>query len=106
MDSRARAFPKGLALFIGLRDQRCRTPYCDAPIRHSDHATPHRQGGATSAQNGLGLCERCNYTKEAPGWTAVTQSDENGRHAARFITPTGHEYHRMALHHRGLRGHR
>ncbi|MDF2824221.1 MAG: conserved repeat family protein, partial [Mycobacterium sp.] len=37
MDSRARAFPKGLARFIRLRDQRCRTPYCDAPIRHIDH---------------------------------------------------------------------
>jgi hypothetical protein len=31
MESRARCFPKGLATFIGLRDQRCRTPYCDAP---------------------------------------------------------------------------
>ena len=47
MESRARIFPKGLAEFIGLRDQRCRTPYCDAPIRHRDHARPHRRGGAT-----------------------------------------------------------
>lgn len=38
MESRARIFPRGLAAFIALRDQRCRTPYCDAPIRHSDHA--------------------------------------------------------------------
>ena len=60
MDSRSRLFPKGLAEFIGVRDQRCRMPYCDAPIRHRDHATPHRRGGATSAHNGLGLCESCN----------------------------------------------
>ncbi len=40
MDSRSRLFPKGLADFIELRDQRCRTPYCDAPIRHHDHAVP------------------------------------------------------------------
>src|SRR5262249_2660350 len=37
MESRARLFPRGLAAFIELRDQRCRTPYCDAPIRHRDH---------------------------------------------------------------------
>ncbi|WP_156618337.1 DUF222 domain-containing protein, partial [Mycobacterium sp. 852013-51886_SCH5428379] len=42
MDSRARLFPKALARFIDLRDQTCRTPYCDAPIRHHDHARPHR----------------------------------------------------------------
>ena len=27
----------------------CRTPYCDAPIRHTDHATPHARGGPTTA---------------------------------------------------------
>ena len=43
MESRSRLFPKGLADFITLRDQRCRTPYCDAPIRHNDHANPHRR---------------------------------------------------------------
>ncbi|HEY2198194.1 MAG TPA: DUF222 domain-containing protein, partial [Mycobacterium sp.] len=61
MESRARLFPRGLAAFIGLRDQRCRTPYCDAPIRHRDHARPWAGSGETSAGNGLGLCERCNY---------------------------------------------
>ena len=45
MDSRARAFPAGLTQFIRLRDQTCRTPYCNAPIRHHDHATAHRDGG-------------------------------------------------------------
>src|SRR5271170_1640605 len=55
MESRARVFPRGLAAFIGLRDQRCRTPYCDAPIRHRDHARPWAIGGQTDAANGLGL---------------------------------------------------
>lgn len=36
MESRSRIFPKGLAEFIGLRDLRCRTPYCDAPIQPAD----------------------------------------------------------------------
>ncbi|MBV8964590.1 MAG: DUF222 domain-containing protein [Mycobacteriaceae bacterium] len=88
MESRSRCFPRGLADFVGLRDQTCRTPYCDAPIRHRDHARPHNRGGPTSADNGLGLCERCNYEKEAPGWR-VSAGDENGTHTAEFITPTG-----------------
>lgn len=92
MESKARTFPRGLARFIGVRDQRCRTPYCDAPIRHRDHAQPHRRGGATSAINGLGACEACNYTKEAPGWEVRTGTAENGLHTAEFTTPTGTSY--------------
>jgi len=91
MESRSRLFPKGLAGFIGVRDQTCRTPYCDAPIRHRDHATPRNRGGPTSAINGLGECERCNYTKEAPGWR-VTASDESSTPTAEFVTPTGARY--------------
>ncbi|MGD9513826.1 HNH endonuclease, partial [Mycolicibacterium sp.] len=34
MESKARIFPKGLATLIDRRDRTCRTPYCDAPIRH------------------------------------------------------------------------
>ena len=91
MESRSRCFPRGLARFIGLRDQTCRTPYCDAPIRHRDHAQPRNRGGPTSWVNGLGMCERCNYEKEAPGWR-VTGGDENGTHTAEFVTPTGARY--------------
>jgi hypothetical protein len=91
MESPARRFPKGLAAFIALRDQTCRTPYCDAPIRHIDHARPHRKGGPTSAVNGQGLCERCNYAKEAPGWRVIT-TGETDSHTADFRTPTGAHY--------------
>ena len=96
MESRSRCFPKGLAGFIGLRDQTCRTPYCDAPIRHRDHAQPHHRDGPTSAANGLGDCERCNYVKESPGWRVRAGDDENGVHTAEFVTPTGHHYHSTA----------
>lgn len=96
MESRARLFPRGLATFIELRDQNCRTPYCDAPIRHRDHATPHARGGPTTATNGTGMCERCNYTKETPGWTVLTTQDESGRHHAEFTTPTTKQYHSTA----------
>jgi hypothetical protein len=92
MESRARLFPRGLATFIGLRDQRCRTPYCDAPIRHRDHAQPWAHGGTTTATNGLGSCECCNYAKEAAGWRVSTSVDENHTHTAEFTTPTGHVY--------------
>jgi hypothetical protein len=92
MESRARLFPRGLAAFIELRDQRCRTPYCDAPIRHRDHARPWADGGPTTADNGLGSCERCNYAKEAAGWRVSTSTDETHTHTAEFITPTGKTY--------------
>ncbi|MGO9041046.1 MAG: DUF222 domain-containing protein [Mycobacterium sp.] len=92
MESRARIFPRGLAAFIELRDGRCRTPYCDAPIRHRDHAQPWAKGGPTTADNGLGCCERCNYTKEAPGWRVSTRIDQNHTHTAKFTTPTGKSY--------------
>ncbi|WP_025737096.1 HNH endonuclease [Mycobacterium genavense] len=92
MESRARLFPRGLARFIELRDQRCRTPYCDAPIRHRDHAQPWAKAGPTTATNGLGSCARCNYTKEADGWQVTTNIDENHTHTAEFTTPTGATY--------------
>lgn len=85
-ESRSRLFPKGLAELIDLRDQTCRTPYCDAPIRHHDHIVGSAQGGATSFDNGQGLCERCNYVKESPGW----------RHTVAITTPTGSVYHSTA----------
>jgi hypothetical protein len=92
MESRARLFPRGLAAFIGFRDQRCRTPYCDAPIRHRDHARPWVTGGPTSAGNGLGLCERCNHVKEVDGWLVEPIVDENSTHTVEFTTPTGARY--------------
>ena len=96
LESRSRLFPKGLADFVGLRDHRCRTPYCDAPIRHRDHARPRRRGGPTSAANGLGLCAGCNYTKEASGWEVTADVGENGTHTAEFTTPTGACHHSTA----------
>ncbi|MBB6406017.1 HNH endonuclease signature motif containing protein [Arthrobacter sp. AZCC_0090] len=94
-DSRARLFPAGLRRFIQARDDTCRTPYCDAPIRHFDHIIPWHDGGPTSLANGAGLCETCNHTKELTGWTAQTRTAETrprGRHVLEIRTPTGHHY--------------
>jgi hypothetical protein len=90
MDSTRRVFPAGLARFIEVRDQFCRTPWWDAPIRHIDHALPHHQGGATSADNGNGLCAQRNYARQAPGWH--TRPEPGPRHTLRLTTPTGHTY--------------
>jgi hypothetical protein len=99
MDSRARLFPPGHRRYIQARDDTCRTPYCDAPIRHLDHIIPHHTGGATTTDNGAGLCEACNHTKEALGWSAHPVSAAalgDSRHTIELATPTGHMYHSTA----------
>ncbi len=68
MDSKSRFFPAGLAKLITIRDQHCRTPWCDAPIRQRDHAIRNADGGETSLTNGQGLCVACNQSKDSPGW--------------------------------------
>jgi hypothetical protein len=102
MDSRARLAPRGLADLIRARDAgACRTPYCDAPIRHIDHVVPNTDGGPTSADNLQGLCEGCNYAKQAPGWhevpRPVPRPPGGGEPGAAvpdvsITTPTGHRY--------------
>ena len=92
MESQSRTFPKGLAKLIDLRDRTCRTPWCDAPIRHHDHIRSRRESGATSADNGSGLCEACNYAKEGEGWIARPVARPGGRHLIDLGTPTGHHY--------------
>ncbi|HEX3003870.1 MAG TPA: HNH endonuclease signature motif containing protein, partial [Angustibacter sp.] len=72
-----------------LRDRTCRTPWCDAPIRHTDHIEPVEAGGATTALNGQGLCEACNYAKQALGWRQRAATGPPGRHTVDIITPTG-----------------
>ncbi|RDV08992.1 HNH endonuclease [Arthrobacter sp. RT-1] len=94
MDSKARFFPPGLRRFLQVRDDTCRTPYCDAPIRHDDHVIPWHNDGPTSSTNGQGLCETCNHTKENPGWTA--KPIPGTRHTVETRTPTGHTYHSTA----------
>ncbi|QSE85155.1 DUF222 domain-containing protein [Rhodococcus koreensis] len=92
MESQSRTFPKGLRKLIDLRDQTCRTPWCDAPIRHHDHIRSRRRRGATTADNGSGLCEACNYAKEGDGWTARPVHRPGRTHLVDLGTPTGHHY--------------
>jgi hypothetical protein len=94
MDSKARLFPPGLRRFLQVRDDTCRTPYCDAPIRHHDHIIPRHKDGPTTSNNGQGLCEACNHTKETPGFSA--RPVPGPRHTVELQTPTGHTYHSTA----------
>jgi hypothetical protein len=96
IDSKARLFPAGLKHFLHIRDDTCRTPYCDAPIRHYDHITAWHHGGKTTTENGQGLCEACNHTKESPGWSAATAPNPGARHTVTLRSPTGHAYHSTA----------
>ena len=59
-------------------------------MRHLDHAHGHADGGPTTAANAQGLCEDCNYAKQAPGWSARPRPGP--RHTIETITPTGHRY--------------
>lgn len=91
MSSKQRMFPEGLSELLSQRDQGiCRFPYCDAPIRHSDHVRASSEGGQTEFVNGQGLCEACNHAKQAPGWRQQVVSDL--RHTVETITPSGHRY--------------
>ena len=86
MDATGRTFRGSLARFVRLRDRVCRTPWCDAPIRHVDHPRRHADEGPTAADNAQGLCEACNYAKDAPGWRARPGPDGG----VVTTSPTGH----------------
>ncbi|WP_141014301.1 HNH endonuclease [Nocardioides sambongensis] len=89
MTTRSRDFPAGLAGFLAQRGGGiCATPWCDAPVRHTDHIVPADDGGTTDARNGQGLCEACNHAKQAPGWHQRQRPDR----AVETVTPTGHRY--------------
>lgn len=92
-DPRRRLFRGEVRRFIMLRDQRCRTPWCDAAIHDIDHATRYEDGGETTADNGIGHCQRFNLVKEIPGWKTTQQTGADGEPSTLTITtPTGHRY--------------
>lgn len=93
-DARRRRFAGWMAELIKLRDQACRSPCCGAPIRHIDHSTRHADNGATSYSNGRGVCERCNYVREMPGWhiTVIDAGLLTKPHTIMITTPTGRHY--------------
>jgi hypothetical protein len=93
MESRRRDFPAGQSRFVRVRDGGCcRTPYCEAPIRHTDHIEPAADGGPTSIDNAQGYCQACNIAKQAAGWVTTRTSSPTEAHEVTITTPTGHQY--------------
>jgi hypothetical protein len=93
MASKQRTFPRALADFLAIRGMGiCATPWCDAPVRHSDHIHPVEARGPTDETNGQGLCEACNHAKQAEGWQQHVTSAADDRQQVETITPTGHRY--------------
>ena len=93
-DPARRYFDGWLNHIIRLRDQTCRDPFCEAPIRHIDHIRRHADGGLTTFTNGRGACERGNQVREMPGWhvTLIDCGFHGGPHKIIITTPTGHHY--------------
>ncbi|MDN5607416.1 protein of unknown function (DUF222) [Brevibacterium aurantiacum] len=87
MDSRRREFSGLLRRMIVIRDDVCRSPWCDAQIKHADHATAFAAGGDTDWDNASGLCAACNFAKELNGWKHVSSPEK-----LIVKTPTGHRY--------------
>ena len=99
MDSRRRLFTGLLRQMLVLRDDVCATPFCEGRIVHADHAHPARDGGPTSLGNGSGLCARCNFVKEAPGWRVEILHDGLSPGEPReldVVTPAGRTYRSLA----------
>lgn len=92
MESASTLYRHSLGEFLTLRDRRCRTPWCNAPVRHRDHVVPRHRGGETAADNGQGLCEACNYAKESPGWRHEPMADPLAVTEITVLTPTGHRH--------------
>ena len=93
-DPTRRRFDGWLARLISLRDQTCRDPFCDAPIRHYDHIHRYSDGGPTTYGNGRGTCARGNQVREMPGWQVDPHRRRRlaGPHTVLVTTPTGHTY--------------
>jgi hypothetical protein len=91
--STRRCFDGWLAKLIKLCDHTCRDPFCDAPIRHLDHITRHSDGGATTLENGRGVCACGNLVREMPGWRIklIDCGFHCDPHKIIITTPTGHQ---------------
>ena len=87
-DSRRRKFSGPLADLIRARDHwRCSEPYCDAPVRETDHIRRAADGGTTTFDQGRSTCQFHNQLREQPGWRVERVPD-----GILTTTPTGHGY--------------
>ena len=101
MESRARLLPQGAGRGSStLRDDTCRTPYCDAPIRHHDHATPTAAADRPAPLNGLGAVRSVQLRQGSTRLAGHHRpSTKPARHTAEFTTPTGATHTASEPHH-------
>ena len=71
--------PVGLADLVRARDTTCVFPTCQTPASHCDidHLTAWSQGGTTSLDNLVVLCQAHHRLKHTPGW-ALTRDRDSG----------------------------
>ena len=71
--------PAGLADLVRARDRACVFPTCQTPAERCDidHLTAWSQGGTTSLNNLVTLCEAHHRLKHTPGW-ALTRDQATG----------------------------
>ena len=71
--------PAGLADLVRARDRACVFPTCQTPASRCDidHLTAWSQGGTTSLDNLVVLCEAHHRLKHTPGW-ALTRDQASG----------------------------
>ena len=71
--------PAGLADLVRARDRACVFPTCQTPAERCDidHLTAWSQGGTTSLDNLVTLCEAHHRLKHTPGWT-LTRDQASG----------------------------
>ncbi len=71
--------PAGLADLVRARDRACAFPTCQTPAERCDidHLTAWSQGGTTSLDNLVVLCEAHHRLKHTPGW-ALTKEQTTG----------------------------
>ena len=71
--------PAGLADLVRARDRACVFPTCQTPAERCDidHLTAWSQGGTTSLDNLVTLCEAHHRLKHTPGW-ALTRDQATG----------------------------
>ena len=71
--------PAGLADLVRARDRACVFPTCQTPAERCDidHLTAWSQGGTTSLDNLVTLCEAHHRLKHTPGW-ALTRDQASG----------------------------
>ena len=71
--------PTGLADLVRARDRACVFPTCQTPAERCDidHLTAWSQGGTTSLDNLVTLCEAHHRLKHTPGW-ALTKDNTTG----------------------------